>query len=175
MDKIPPLRTGLAVPDEPKTLTSTQSRMMAMVLLLVKKAATTAAIYCRHQGIQEVDVSRIRRALKYESIEFFDAESLETETDAITKQIEAWDASMLTDRGTSPETIETVIDKLVDHVEESTQDEQAREACQCALCTAMQDIDERWAAYHPEDEAKKFLKDQMTYIDSLYEQEETIL
>jgi len=169
MEKIP-LRAGLAHV-EPKTLTSIQSRMMAMALLLVKRAATTAAVYCRHQGYREVDVPHIRGALKYESMEFFDADSLETDTDDISKQIESWDASMLTDKGTTPETIETVIDKIVDDVEESTQDEEARDLCQCSICTAMQDIDERWAAYHPEDEAKKYLKDQMTYIDSLYEKE----
>ena len=158
------LKTGLGSDDTPEHITALQSKMLAMVILLVKKAATTAAVYCRHQGIEEVGVDHIRKSLKVEAIRFFDCESLEEETENIQAKLEAWDEANLD----HDDSIENVVNKVVDEAEEETETTRENTSCVCDICEVFPVIEDQWAAFQPEDEAKRFLRDQIEVIDSMY-------
>jgi hypothetical protein len=163
------IRTGLGGGDNTDVM-RVQSKMMALVFLLVKKSATTAAIYCKHQGIPEVDVPHIRLALKHESMYFFDCDNLEAETDTVIDEIQSWDKTLSLDTSD----ISDVLDKMVDQVERDTRDEKTTLLCECDICQSMATVTEKWETYEPDDAAKAFLKQQMEYIDALYEQDDEI-
>lgn len=164
------LRTGLVQdPSHEKEITETQKKLLAMVILLVKKATATAAVYCRHQGIEEVNEDHIRSSLKVESMRFFDSDSLEQETANVQAQLEAWDEAMLD----KDDSVERVINNLVEQVENDVldTDDVTTGLCRCQLCSDMEAIHTRWEEYHPEDHAKQFLKHQIDVIDRMYDLE----
>lgn len=161
------IRSGLSTGQSNDATGACVQRLMALVLLLVKKSAKSAALYCKHQGIAEVDVPHIRRALKYESMCFFDGDSLEEETDALIEQIHEWDETL----STESDDISGILNKMVDQVEEDTAREATTLLCRCSLCTGLEGAEEAWASYNPDDEAKAFLKTQMDHIDTLYDAE----
>jgi len=144
---------------------------MALVLLLVKKSAKSAALYCKHRGIEEVDVQHIRRALKYESMCFFDHDNLEDETNDLIDQIHGWDEKL----STEIEDISGILNKMVDQVEEDMAHESTTLLCSCTVCKGIDGAEEAWLSYNPEDDAKAFLKTQMDHIDALYDENENIM
>lgn len=159
------LRTGLHSGDT-SDITHIQAKLMALVFLLVKKAATTAAVYCKHQGISEVDVPHIRLALKHESMHFFDSDNLERDTDTMISEISSRDQTIsLETRDIGP-----ILDTLIDQIERDTEREQTTLLCRCEICRGMETVADRWEAYEPDDAAKAFLKQQMEYIDTLYDE-----
>jgi hypothetical protein len=161
------LRTGQGSGDNTDVM-RVQSKLMALVFLLVKKAATSAAIYCKHQGISTVDIPHIRLALKHESMYFFDCDNLEAETDTLIDQIQSWDETLSADS----DDISSVLDKMVDQIERDTEGERTTLMCTCDICHGIATVSEKWDAYEPDDAAKVFLKQQMEYIDTLYEQDQ---
>lgn len=81
MDQPPPvLRTGL-VGDGPAVKIDKQSpmakRLLGLVFVLVKRAATSAALYCMHNGRHIVTPDDVRGALKYHAVTFFSEEGFE--------------------------------------------------------------------------------------------------
>jgi hypothetical protein len=153
--------TDMGVPEH---VSAVQKKLLAMVILLVKRAATTAAVFCRHQGIDEVDVDHIRKSLKYEGMRFFDSESLDEETANIQAKLEAWDEANLD----HDDSIENVVNKVVDEAEEETETTHENISCDCDICQAFPVIEEQWDAYQPTDDAKRFLRDQIEFIDHTY-------
>ena len=74
------LRTGL-VGDGPAVKIDKQSpmakRLLGLVFVLVKRAATSAALYCMHNGRHIVTPDDVRGALKYHAVTFFSEEGFE--------------------------------------------------------------------------------------------------
>ena len=74
------LRTGL-VGDGPAVKIDKHSpmakRLLGLVFVLVKRAATSAALYCMHNGRHMVTPDDVRGALKYHAVTFFSEEGFE--------------------------------------------------------------------------------------------------
>lgn len=167
---IPTMRTGLLWDQsQSPEIEMIQSKLLALVLLLVKKAATSAAVYCRHNAISEVDVIHIKNALKFEAMRFFDAENLEEETDTL---LESFDTNTIDE----PEGMATVLSAIIDDIEDECTSEPVPDSeCDCDICYGFGSIQERWNSYNPEDPAKIFLKNQLDYIDTTFDSQEHFL
>jgi len=170
MTMIPSMRSGLLWNNtQSPEIELIQSKLLALVLLLVRKAATTAAIYCRHNGFPEVDTNHIKKALKFEAMRFFDCDNLEEETDSILESIG-------TECLEEPDGMSSVLNAMIDEIEdESLQEPVPDTECDCDICYGLESVQERWEAYDPDDDAKMFLKQQLDYIDSTFESQENFL
>lgn len=163
---IPHMKTGLLWDSTTSPeVEVVKTKLLALVFLLVKKAAMSAAVFCRHQNLVEVEVDHVKRALKYESMRFFDSSNLEEETDALIREMDL--GSGLTD-----DDMMHALDSVVDEVEEEVVHERPREHCVCDVCHGIEHVLTLWEAFEPDDPAKAFLKEQLDYVDATFEQDE---
>lgn len=165
---IPHLKSGLGDGEISSELENIQKQIIGLVILLTKKAANTAAIYCKHNSIECVDAEHVRNGLKYEAMRFFESESLEGDTVDLISTIENWGLEI------SKDNVDSIVEKIVDDIEHTTAFEDSTYDCRCELCTGVETVQERWDEYHPEDDAKLFLKTHIDLFDSLYREENNI-
>jgi len=146
------LKTGL-LEEENQQIIDLQERLLALVAVLVKRAAITAALYCDHQGQDLISPEHITKALKVESMRFFDSSTLEQDVEEMMKDFQNIDPSPegIVDHIISNQSVSETVEPHVD--------------CDCVVCLDMKSIDSLWEAYVPEDEAKLFLK---STLDALH-------
>ena len=54
-----------------------QTRLLALLALLIENSISNAIVYSTHAGVDEVDDTLMERALKVEALQFFDRDTLE--------------------------------------------------------------------------------------------------
>lgn len=148
------LKTGL-LEEENHQLLDLQERLLALVAVLVKRATKTSAVYCDHQGHQVVTPDIIIKALRVESMEFFDSQNLEDDMEEMIREIQNIDGQV------SPETI---VDHIISDPDVTTKVSASISECTCPVCDKMTSINTVWENYAPDDDAKMFLKSTLDAI-----------
>jgi 3,4-dihydroxy-2-butanone 4-phosphate synthase len=157
-----------------------KTRMLGLVCLLIKKAAVTAGVFAEHQKRSVVDAPEIILALKHESMQFFQRDTLEADLNTMLRDMTSEQGSVdMVNQfiASSPEDIrsssadagEGLVDTVLDVVESELQEslptpvdtDDADHPCACSLCTRMENIDFLWEAWQPDDPAEQFLKNHL--------------
>lgn len=166
MERPPPtLKTGFgeAKPIGISASSPLGQRLISLVFVLVKRAATTAALYCKHAQREIVTPEDIKLALKYHAKTFFDEDGmgdLEKDMHAMEELVQRF----ASEEATSDDVVDSMCDEvegMYEEVDEECDDEESQ-ACECDVCSKITDLD--WDAWNPEDPAEVFLK---TRIDEI--------
>jgi len=153
------LKTGFAASNNDGEMSAIQTRLLALLALMIENSISNAIVYSTHAGIDEVDDVLMERALKVEALQFFDRDSLEEDVLELEKEIlemsdeddddeDEEDEEMSDDDGTMPPA-----------------DLDADGVCRCDLCKRFETVDTDWKAWDvTDDPVKAFLK---THINDL--------
>lgn len=168
MEKLPQtLRTGLVGEVTPPDLPLRQ-RLVSLVFVLVKRAATTAAKYCSHSKRTAVTPRDVEYALKYHARTFFCEEGfdqLEQETNEMHDMV----TQFMSDEVSSSEVVDAFADEIEEEYSEECEEEDCEdecgEECACDFCKAFRAVkEEEWDRWDPTDPAEYFIKH---HIDQL--------
>ena len=125
MDHPPPvLRTGL-VGDGPTAKIDKHSpmgkRLVGLVFVLVKRAATSAALFCRHAGRYMVTPDDVRKALRYHAVSFFSESGFE-QLERDVESMEAMVDQFVSESIGSGDVVDTFADEAIDTRSTRSQD-----------------------------------------------------
>ena len=178
MENTPPImRTGLMGNSNEITVdrhSPLGQRLISLVFVLVKRAATTAAKYCFHCKRTLVTPMDVHYALKYHARTFFAEEGFEKLEEETTEMGELVSRFVREDIS-SDEVVDTFVDEEDisgdeddddDEEEEEEEEERAAEKgeeCSCEFCTAIRGSG--WDAWDPQDPAEQFIKN---HIDQVF-------
>ena len=163
--EIPPpsLRTGLADDVSPPKIDRNSplgQRLISLVFVLVKRAATTATTYCTHSKRKIVTPEDVQYALKYHAKTFFEEEGFET-LEKETLEMEDLVSRFINEDMSSDEVVDTFTEESESDDEEVSDD--PGEECHCELCTTIRGVD--WDAWDPSDPAENFIK---VHVDQVF-------
>lgn len=177
MDRPPPvLRTGLLGGEGPTIDKNSPlgKRLLGLVFVLVKRAATTAAMYCAHDARSMVTPDDVRLALKYHAMTFFSEagyDQLERDVNDMEGMVDAF----VTESLASGDIVDAFADDAVAHEassdeETSTDDDvdpetPADPGCDCEVCRGIRELE--WDAWNPTDPAERFIKSHIEDIESM--------
>lgn len=161
MEAPPPvMRTGiLGGPARVTIDPQLEKRLVSLVFVLVKRAASTAAFFCKHSKRTLVTVDDIKLALKFEARTFLDEgglPDLERETAEIEKMVDEFIEQKI-----SSEEIVDAFSECEDEEYPDTDDEVGEE-CSCETCRRIRNLE--WDSWTPEDPAEKFIKDHVDLV-----------
>lgn len=173
MEKPPPtIRTGLGTGSSKKIEKTSPmgQRLIGLVFVLIKRAATTAAMYCSHSKRRLVTTRDVGLAMRYHAMTFLSEHGFDQlEKDVV--DMEEMVSQFVNEEATSSDVIDTFVgeEDIQEEIEEETEEEIEEESeeeehvCECETCQGIRNTD--WDAWHPEDPAEMFLK---THIDDVF-------
>ena len=141
------IKTGFAAGNcDDGVMSAIQTRLLALLALLIENSISNAIVYSSHAGIDEVDDALMERALKVEAFQFFDRDSLEDDVreleEAILDEELSDDDAVMSDDDTMPPA-----------------ELDADGVCQCGLCKRFGTVETDWQAWDvTDDPVKAFLK-----------------
>lgn len=171
MENTPPImRTGLMGNSNEITVdrhSPLGQRLISLVFVLVKRAATTAAKYCFHCKRTLVTPMDVNYALKYHARTFFAEEGFVKLAEETTEMGELVSRFVREDIS-SDEVVDIFVDEedISGDEEEEEEDEggaEKGEECSCEFCTAIRGSE--WDAWDPQDPAEQFIKN---HIDQVF-------
>ena len=71
------IKTGFSAGNCDDGVNAIQTRLLALLALLIENSISNAIVYSTHAGVDEVDDTLMERALKVEALQFFDRDTLE--------------------------------------------------------------------------------------------------
>jgi len=157
-------------------MTAFQTRLLALLALMIENSLSNAIVYSTHAGITEVDDALMKRALMVEAIQFFDRETLEEDVLELEESMLEMDEDELSEFDEDEDEDE---DELVEGEEADKEaDEEADDdgfppaerdgdgVCRCPLCKRFETIETDWDAWDVStDAAKQFLKNHIDNLD----------
>ena len=154
-------------------------RLISLVFVLVKRAATTAALYCTHAKRSLVTPQDVGMAMRYHAMTFLAEHGFE-ELEKDVQDMEALVSQFVQEEATSSDVVDAFVDGAYD--EDSDDEETADETdetediddaeeeedvmdhiCVCETCAGIRSVD--WETWQPEDPAEQFLK---KHIDEVF-------
>ena len=159
------LKTGFAASNTDNEMSAIQTRLLALLALMIENSISNAIVYSTHAGVDEVDDALMERALKVEAIQFFDRDTLEDDVLELEKEI-----------------LETSDEEDEDEDEDDEEDEMsegddddgdtlppaeidADGVCRCDLCKRFETVDADWKAWDVTgDPVKGFLKNHINNL-----------
>ena len=154
------LKTGFAASNN-DDVSAIQTRLLALLALMIENSISNAIVYSAHAGIDEVDDALMGRALKVEALQFFDRDSLEDDVLELEKEM-----SEMSDEEDEDEDDEDEDDEE-DEMSEGGDDDDtlpppeldADGVCRCETCIRFETVDADWHAWDvTDDPVKGFLK-----------------
>jgi hypothetical protein len=157
------------------------TKVMGLVLLLLKRAMILAGNVVKHRGGDTVGAEDVNQALMHEAMTFFDSETLEQDLEAMVQMLEdSLDCDIdLTDADAIGEHSDALIENLLDDAsramsdsndsDDSSEDDGPRnpgdKECSCEMCAAVENVREAWDQWDvTDDPVKAFLKQHLDTI-----------
>jgi len=154
-------------------------RLISLVFVLVKRAATTAAVYCTHAKRSLVTPQDVGMAIRYHAMTFL-AEHGFDELEKDVQDMEGLVSQFVQEEATSSDVVDAFVDEAYDDVYEHVSEEESEEEpsdeeegnddedveehiCVCETCAGIRAVE--WESWHPEDPAEQFLK---KHIDDVF-------
>ena len=155
------IKTGFAASNNDGEMSAIQTRLLALLALMIENSISNAIVYSVHAGIDEVDDALMERALKVEALQFFDRDSLEDDVRELEEAILDEDLSDEEDEDEEDEMSEmsdgdgTMPPAEID----------ADGVCRCDLCRRFETVDADWHAWDVTgDPVKGFLKNHINNL-----------
>ena len=146
-------------------------RLISLVFVLVKRAATTAALFCTHAKRTLVTPQDVGMAMRYHAMTFLAEHGFE-ELEKDVQDMEALVSQFVQEEATSSDVVDAFVDgpydddvdEDTDETEEVDDDEDIVDhICVCETCAGIRSVD--WESWQPEDPAEQFLK---KHIDDVF-------
>ena len=178
------IQTGFNVVDSHDELSPEQynfiTRVMGLVLLLIKRAMITAGQVVQHRGEKIVGPEDVNKALMHEAMVFFESETLDQDLDEMVKQLQEFveeeQAKEEEAQHSSGESVSSFADSLFDSiVDDATETAGHAEplenaeghVCACETCCSVRNVDEAWGVWDVTgDPVKEFLKEHINVMMS---------
>jgi len=150
------LKTGFAASNN-DDVSAIQTRLLALLALMIENSISNAIVHSVHTGIDEVDDALMERALMIEAMQFFDRDSLEDDVRELEKEMSEM----------SDEEDEDEEDEMSEDDEDDEDDDDIMPppeldddgVCRCGLCKRFETVDTDWQAWDvTDDPVKSFLK-----------------
>ena len=81
------IKTGFAAGNNDNEMSAIQTRLLALLALMIENSISNAIVFSTHAGIDEVDDALMESALKVEAFQFFDRDSLEDDVRELEEEI----------------------------------------------------------------------------------------
>lgn len=154
------IKTGFAASNN-EDVSAIQTRLLALLALMIENSISNAIVYSTHAGIDEVDDALMERALKVEAIQFFDRDSLEEDVLELEKEI----LEMSDDEDEDEDEDEMSEDGDDDDGTMPPAELDADGVCRCDLCRRFETVDADWHAWDvTDDPVKGFLKNHINNL-----------
>lgn len=162
------------------------TKIMGLVLLLLKRAMILAGNVVKHRGGDTVGAEDVNQALMYEAMAFFDSETLEqdleemvatleevigeeplSDADAIGDHSDALIENLLDDASRAMSGSSDSIDSTdsIDSEEDDGPGNPGDKVCSCEMCAAVENVREAWDQWNVSDDpVKAFLKQHLDTI-----------
>ena len=150
------IKTGFAASNNNEDVSAIQTRLLALLALMIENSISNAIVYSTHAGIDEVDDALMGRALMIEAMQFFDRDSLEDDVLELEKEM-----SEMSDDEDLSEDEDDEDDEGGDDGDGTMPPAEldADGVCRCDLCRRFETVDADWHAWDvTDDPAKAFLK-----------------
>ena len=157
------IKTGFAGNNNDE-MSAVQTRLLALIALLIETSISNAIVYSTHAGVDEVDDTLMRRALMVEALQFFDRDGLEDDVLEIEDAILEEESSDDDDDDDDDDVGMSDDDDDGDDIMPSAElDDDG--VCRCGLCKRFETVDTDWQDWDViDDPVKAFLK---SHIDKL--------
>jgi hypothetical protein len=164
------LQTGFGMLDTSDDLSSEQiyfiKHIIAILMVLIKKAMEASATYVKHQGQSVVGAEEINSALKNEAMLLFDADDLEQQVALMLESLDDLVGQEHDDEGMGDLSDALIDDMLADtitQVESTASEHLTPTTCDCESCSQITRANERWETWDVSDDpVKAFLKHHIT-------------
>ena len=157
------IKTGFAAGNNDDEVSAVQTRLLALLALLIENSISNAIVYSAHTGIDEVDDALMRRALMVEAMQFFDRATLEDDVLELEEAILEEDDMSEDDDDEDDEDVMSDDEDDEDTMPPTELD--ADGVCRCDLCKRFETVDTDWQVWDViDDPVKAFLK---SHIDKL--------
>ena len=162
------MRSGVANGDVggDEALDAMTHTLMGLGVAMIGKSAETAAMYAQHAGRKSVTVRDVHIATKYQARVFMDEvtdedvnEGKETVDSALRGDEDEDGEEGVEGEDDSSSESESEADEDADaEAAEEEEEEWTRSTCACKVCVAMNESEDTWDTYAPDDEVLVFLK-----------------
>ena len=144
-----------------------QTRLLALLALLIENSISNAIVYSTHAGVDEVDDALMERALKVEALQFFDRDTLEDDV------LELEEAML--EEESSDDDDDDDDDAVDDDDDDGMSDDDgtmpsaeldADGVCRCDLCKRFGTVEMEWQDWDvTHDPVKEFLKNHINDLN----------
>lgn len=165
------IKTGFDASISQDEMTAFQTRLLALLALMIENSLSNAIVYSTHAGITEVDDALMKRALMVEAIQFFDRETLEEDVLELEEAMLEMSEDELSEADEDEDELVEGEDELVEEDDEDEDGLPPAErdgdgVCRCPLCKRFETIETDWDAWDVStDAAKQFLKNHIDTLD----------
>ena len=155
------IKTGFSAGNCDDGVNAIQTRLLALLALLIENSISNAIVYSTHAGVDEVDDTLMERALKVEALQFFDRDTLE---DDVLELEEAMleEESSDDDDDDDDDDVGMMIDDDDDDDDDNIMPSAELDAdgvCRCDLCKRFGTVETDWQDWDVVgDPVKEFLK-----------------
>jgi len=153
------------------------TKIMGLVLLLLKRAMILAGNVVKHRGGDTVGAEEVNQALMHEAMAFFDSETLEQDLEEMVAMLEEAidEETDLSDADAIGDHSDALIENLLDDASRAMSDSNDSEGdgprppddkeCSCEMCAAVENVREAWDQWDvTDDPVKAFLKQHLDTI-----------
>ena len=158
------IKTGFAGNNNDE-MSAVQTRLLALIALLIETSISNAIVYSTHAGVDEVDDTLMKSALKVEALQFFDRDTLEDDV------LELEEAML--EEESSDDDDDDDVGMMIDDDDDDDDDNIMPSAeldddgvCRCDLCKRFGTVEADWQDWDVVgDPVKEFLKNHINDLN----------